>query len=331
MIKKTVHLIFVLLSSIACLQSTAQDIAVASGTACKIAANETFHVNGLTLVPSAAFDLNGLSITKNTTITNTVSSVTSISRHYLFSANSPAYSGTVQIGYLDAELNGLTESTLETNYYNGSAWSQVTSATNDATNNYVLTNALSSTILREITLASSSSPLPVEWLDFTATKQEHDVLLEWSTAQEMNTQDFVVQHSIGGEVFANLNTQAAAGNSSTIQKYNYVHTSPVVGYNYYRIHQRDIDGGSAYSEIRKVEFSTGIATNDIQILGNPIQMNELALITPIDQDIALYSMVGQLCWEKHLEAGNHIIDVSFLPKGTYLLKTSTTSHKLVKL
>ena len=331
MIKKTVHLIFVLLCSIACLQSTAQDIAVASGTVFKIAANETFRVNGLTLVPSAAFDLDGLSITKNTTITNTVSGVTSISRHYLFSANSPAYSGTVQIGYLDAELNGITESTLETNYYNGSAWSQVTSATNNTTNNYVLTNALSSATLREITLASSSSPLPVEWLAFTATKQEHDVLLEWSTAQELNTLDFVVQHSTDGTVFTNVASQAAAGNSSTIQEYNYVHTAPVVGYNYYRIHQRDMNGESAYSEIRKVKFSTGMATNDIQILGNPIQMNELALITPIDQDIALYSMVGQLCWEKHLAAGSHTVDVSFLPKGTYLLKTSTSSHKVVKL
>ena len=109
MIKKTVYLFFVSLCSLACLQATAQNISVASGTAFKIAANETFHVNGLTLVPSAAFDLDGLSITKNTSITNTVSGVTSISRHYLFSANSPAYSGTVQIGYVDVELNGLTE------------------------------------------------------------------------------------------------------------------------------------------------------------------------------------------------------------------------------
>jgi hypothetical protein len=207
----------------------------------------------------------------------------------------------------------------------------VTSTTNDATNNYVLTNALTSTTLREITLASSSSPLPVEWLDFTATKQQKDVLLQWSTAQEINSLDFVVQHSIDGEIFTNLNTQAAAGNSSSIQEYNYVHTSPVVGYNYYRIVQRDFEGESSYSEIRKVKFSTGMAANDVQILGNPIQMNELALITPIDQDIALYSMVGQLCWDKHLAAGSHTVDVSFLPKGTYLLQTSTTSHKVVKL
>ncbi|MFT4875740.1 MAG: hypothetical protein ACI8S2_000469 [Bacteroidia bacterium] len=330
--KKTTPIFVILLCSIACLQSAAQDITVTSGTAFKIAANETFQVNGLTLVPSAAFDLNGLSITKNATITNSASSgATAVSRFYLFSANSPAYSGTIQVNYLDTELNSLTESTLEVNNYDGSVWTSVTSTTNNTTNNYVLSNALTSTTLREISLASSSSPLPVEWLAFTATKQQNDVLLQWSTAQEMNTLDFVVQHSIDGEVFTNLTTQAAAGNSSTIQEYNYVHTSPVVGYNYYRIHQRDIDGGSAYSEIRKVKFSTGMAANDIQILGNPIQMNELALITPIDQDIALYSMVGQLCWEKHLAAGSHTVDVSFLPKGTYLLKTSTTSHKVVKL
>ena len=332
MIKKTVHLIFVLLCSIACLQSAAQDIAVASGTAFKIAANETFQVNGLTLVPSAAFDLNGLSITKNTSITNTASSgATAVSRFYLFSANSPAYSGTIQVNYLDAELNGLTESTLEVNNYDGSVWTSVTSTTNNTTNNYVLSNALTSTILREIALGSSSSPLPVEWLAFTATKQQNDVLLQWSTAQEMNTLDFVVQHSIDGEVFTNLTTQAAAGNSSTIQEYNYVHTAPVVGYNYYRILQRDFDGESSYSEVRKVKFSTGTAANDIQILGNPIQMNELALITPIDQDIALYSMLGQLYWKKHLAAGSHTVDVSFLPKGTYLLQTKTTSHKVIKL
>jgi hypothetical protein len=330
--KKTTPLFVILLCSIACLQATAQDFTVASGTDFKIAANEIFQVNGLILVPSAVFDLNGLSITKNTSITNTApSGATAVSRFYLFSANSPAYSGTIQVNYLDSELNGLSESSLEVNNYDGSVWTPVTSTTNNTTNNYVVSNALTSTILREIALASSSSPLPVEWLAFTATKQQKDVLLQWSTAQEMNTLDFVVQHSIDGEVFTNLTTQAAAGNSSAIQEYNYVHTAPVLGYNYYRILQRDFDGKTSYSGKEVVEFKTGIAANDIQILGNPIRMNELALITPIAQDIALYSMLGQLCWEQHLAAGSHTIDVSFLPKGTYLLQTSTTSHKVVKL
>jgi hypothetical protein len=325
-------LLFVLLSSIACLPANAQDLFVTSGTTFKIAANETLHTNGLTLIPSAAFDLDGLSITKNTTLANAATSgATAISRCYLFSANSPAYSGTLQIDYLDGELNGLTESTLETNNYDGSIWTPMTSATNDATNNYVLTNALSSTILREITLASSSSPLPVEWLDFTATKQKLDVLLQWSTAQEMNTLDFVVQHSIDGELFTDIATKAAAGNSRTIQEYNYVHTAPVVGYNYYRILQRDFDGESSYSEIRKIEFTTERNEYTLQVLGNPIRTNKLTFSTSIHQNISLYSATGYFYWQKILEAGSHYIDVSFLPKGTYFLKTKTTNYKLVKL
>jgi hypothetical protein len=91
-----------------------------------------------------------------------------------------------------------------------------------------------------------------------------------------------------------------------------------------------MNGESAYSEIRKVKFSTGMAANDIHILGNPIQASELSLATPVDQDIALYSMLGQLYWQQHLAAGSHTIDVSFLPKGTYLLQTKTTSHKVIK-
>ena len=141
---------FLLLISIC---SSAQNLLVSSGTTFEILANETFHINGLTMVPSSSFDLDGLSISKNTTLTfPATSGATSISRSYLFSANSPSYNGTIQINYLDVELNGLTESTLETNNYNGSIWMQASSATNDVTNNFVLTNAISNTILREIRL-----------------------------------------------------------------------------------------------------------------------------------------------------------------------------------
>ena len=328
---KTATSLFVLLCSLASIHANAQDLTVTSGTVFQISSGETFHVNGLTLTPTAAFDLNGLSLSKNTTITNTVSGGTSVSRYYLFSATSPAYSGAVQINYQDGELNSLSESTLQLNNYTGSAWTQVSSATNDGTNNYVLSNSLSSATLRELTLASSSAPLPVTWLDFTATKKDKAVLLNWSTAQELNTLDFVVQHSTDGVVFTNAASQTAAGNSSSIQNYYYVHTSPVLGYNYYRLHQRDFDGESSYSDIRFVKFSTNSTTNDIQIIGNPLQTNQLTLVTPIDQYIALYTVVGQLCWTKHLEEGSHTIDVSFLPKGTYLLQTKTSSQKLIKL
>jgi hypothetical protein len=72
-------------------------------------------------------------------------------------------------------------------------------------------------------------------------------------------------------------------------------------------------------------------TNDVRVVGNPLQTNELTLVTPVDQEIAIYTMVGQLCLKQQFEAGSHTLDVSFLPKGTYLLQTPTSSQKIIKL
>ena len=312
----------------------AQDIYVTSGTTCQLSAGTTFSVNGLTLVNSSVFDLNGLSITKNTTLTNSAGSSppASVGRYYLFSATTPSFSGTVKVNYLDAELNGITESVLEVNNYTGSAWTYNSSNVNDVTNNYVLSNALSGVTLREIALASSAAPLPVTWLNFTATKQGNGVMLHWSTAQEINSRDYMVQHSLNGQQFTDLTTQAAAGNSSTILHYTYLNTKPFLGSNYYRICQRDFNGAITYSAIRYLNFSAEPnSAKDLHIIANPIQGNELQIMTQSEEDISIYNMVGQLFFEKHFDKGIHTIDMSHFEIGTYLLRTNTTTIKLLKL
>ena len=313
----------------------AQDIYVASGTTFEVAAGTTFHVDGLTLINSAPFDFNGLTVTKNTTRTNDAgaSPPPAADRYYLFNTNTSSFSGTVQVNYEDAELTGLVESSLQVNNYSGSGsvWSNYASTTNDVTNNYVLSNALSGVTLREIALASSSAPLPVTWLNFTATKQGDNVLLHWSTAQERNSLDYVLQHSFDGKHFTDLNTRAAAGNSSTILHYNYVHNTPISGFNYYRILQRDFNGASSYSVIRQINFSKENTSSKVQIIENPIQGNELQIMTQGEEDISIYNMVGQLFFEKHFDKGIHTIDMSHFEIGTYLLRTNTITIKLIKL
>ena len=309
----------------------AQDFYTTSGTSVSISTNNVFHVNGLTLTPSSSFSLDGISITKNSSINNVVgTSATAASRFYLFSGNTNAYSGAIKMDYEDGELNGLSESSLEVNIYSGSGWSNITSLTVDVNNNYVSSNSVSGASLREIGLASSTTPLPVTWLDFTATKQRKDVLLEWSTAQEINTLDFVVQHSINGQSFENLNVQSAALNSNNIETYEYLHTSAFWGPNYYRILQRDVDGEFSYSELRYIHFTDENPTNTITVVGNPIQDNQLRLILSLEDDVSLYNTVGQFYWKKHLSIGQHTLNVKELPKGTYFLHTSTSNQKFIK-
>ncbi len=313
----------------------AQGIYVASGTTFEVATGTTFHVDGLTLINSAPFDFNGLTVTKNATRTNNAgaSPPPAADRYYLFNTNTPSFSGTVQVNYEDVEVIGLVESSLQVNNYSGTGtvWNNYTSTTNDVTNNYVLSTTLSGVTLREIALASSSAPLPVTWLNFTATKQGDNVLLHWSTAQEKNSLDFVIQHSFDGGNFTDLNTQSAAGTSSAILHYNYVHNTPISGFNFYRILQRDFNGLSSYSVVRQINFSKEKMAPKVQIVENPIQGNDLQIVIQGEEDISIYNMVGQLFFEKHFDKGIHSIDMSHFEIGTYLLRTNTNTIKLLKL
>ena len=155
--------------SFASLQIHAQIITVQNGTSLTIQSGASFYANGLTLTPSADFTITNVTLTRNNTITNP-SYNTSINRAYKFSATTPAFSGTVRIDYQDAELNGLSEPPLQVNIHNGVSWAAYASATNDVTNNYVVSTAISSVALNELTLASSLGTLPLVWLSFTAQK-----------------------------------------------------------------------------------------------------------------------------------------------------------------
>ena len=96
--------------------------------------------------------------------------------------------------------------------------------------------------------------------------------------------------------------------------------------------QRDIDGAIDYSDVRLVVFGPrNPFAEDLFILGNPIVGQTLNLKSTINQTIHLYTMVGSLCWSKQLTMGQQNIDVIDLPKGTYLLRTSQASYRIIKL
>lgn len=90
-----------------------------------------------------------------------------------------------------------------------------------------------------------ATPLPVNLTSFTGEKQSvHDVL-KWSTSDEQNCNYFNLQHGTDGIHFTNIakvNTKAENGNSSNTLNYEFNHTSPKAGHNYYRLEQVDIDG-----------------------------------------------------------------------------------------
>lgn len=306
----------------------AQLLKVLPGTDLTILSGTIFKVEDLTLTPSADFTISDNTLTNSTTLIH--SSVNPyISRVYQFTNSTNPYSGSVQINYTDgAELNGIAENALTLNVHNGTSWiSYPVVIVRDGTNNFVLTDGLSAVNLNEITLADLATPLPLVWLSFTAIKENKTVLLQWATAQEQNTRDFVVLHSSNGINWTGIGFLPAAGNSSIVSNYRFVHNTPVTGNNYYRILQTDMDSRSSYSNLRMLKFTA--SDKPFTIIGNPVTNNVLTVQVNATTNLALYSSDGKLLWQEQLNPGTNYIDVSRYAKGTYLLKANSAVQKIV--
>jgi fibronectin-binding autotransporter adhesin len=101
---------------------------------------------------------------------------------------------------------------------------------------------------------TGSSPLPVQLLSFTATRQGTTVRTAWATASEQNSAHFMVERSANGNTFSDVQRVAAQGNTLTRHDYTAVDGKPLPGTSYYRLRQVDLDGKVAYSPVATVRF-----------------------------------------------------------------------------
>jgi hypothetical protein len=179
----------------------------------------------------------------------------------------------------------------------------------------------------QFAIGSTEALLPLTWMDFSARIEGEAVALEWKTASEQNTKDFVVQHSTNGLDWKSTGTVPAAGNSTSMRKYRFVHQSPVSGTNYYRLLQRDIDNNYQYSNVQTVRFSSN--TERMLILGNPVVNGILEVSVHEKTNISLKSMNGTVLLRQQLAPGKNQIDIHHLAAGTYILIADQELAKLV--
>ena len=115
-------------------------------------------------------------------------------------------------------------------------------------------------------MAAPCATLPVSLLDFTAVLNQQQVDVNWTTAKEVDSKEFVVQRSVDGINFDDIHTQVAAGNSSQTLYYSYLDLIPLTGESYYRLKQIDLNDAVTYSNL--VLLINDI-TLDITVFPNP--------------------------------------------------------------
>ncbi|MEO0778445.1 MAG: hypothetical protein AAF146_17895 [Bacteroidota bacterium] len=73
-------------------------------------------------------------------------------------------------------------------------------------------------------------------------------MLEWSTAQEANSQMFIVEKSSDGIAYENIGVVNAAGASADERSYRYLDINATTDKVFYRLRQVDTDGTGSFSQ-----------------------------------------------------------------------------------
>lgn len=113
-----------------------------------------------------------------------------------------------------------------------------------------------------------NGPLPITLLNFTGTLKGNDVLLDWSTSNELNSKEFEIEKSNDGITYRSLNSIPAAGFSTSTKNYGYLDIE-ATEINYYRLKMVDLDGKYRMSDVVIIK-NNGLA-QDLTSVTNPFK------------------------------------------------------------
>ncbi len=182
--------------------------------------------------------------------------------------------------------------------------------------------------------------LPVKLINFAAKKDNNRVKIEWSTANETNSDYFLIEKAGADGVFSYLDKQSSSKeNSTTVKNYVTFDINPFNGANYYRLTQVDKNGDIAKPMLTSVDFNELIVVN-AKAFPNPTQKDinfSLENFKGKSIKTKLINLYGQLVHEEEFSiqtgAGKYQLSLrNELPKGQYILTLSDhTFKKNIKL
>jgi len=110
------------------------------------------------------------------------------------------------------------------------------------------------------------NPLPVKFVGFTvAKKNTSDVLIEWSTAEELEANMYELERSYDGSNWNTIAYLTAAGTAQNLNNYSYTDKNITAKVVYYRVKQVDIDGSFTYTSVKSIKNDVVPTNADIRI------------------------------------------------------------------
>jgi hypothetical protein len=168
----------------------------------------------------------------------------------------------------------------------------------------------------------ASTPLPVNLVSFTARKLNGSVKLSWTTAQESNSREFIVERSVNSGNWETIASVPANGNATTTINYSATDAHPAKGNNYYRLKMVDKDAKFEYSVVRRVNFDEPVSYT---VYPNPAtNLLNIAMdnATAARSSVQVLNVQGQVMLNKQNAGNNQLVqlNISALTSGIYFLK-----------
>ena len=177
--------------------------------------------------------------------------------------------------------------------------------------------------------------MPVELLSFEGKNIEGGNFLTWTTANEVNNKGFQVERrQAATDTWDAIGFVAANNKASNYQflddhrrdAINRVSTATATT-EYYRLRQIDNDGKETLSKVVSIQAK---GNNKLSVYPNPVS-NTLTIETEVNGDYQIFNLLGQVVLRGQTSpVGVAGLDVSALPKGSYILKMGNEQAQFIK-
>jgi len=174
--------------------------------------------------------------------------------------------------------------------------------------------------------------VPVELSSFSAEVSGKDVMLNWTTATELNNQGFEIERSFDNENFDKIGFVPGFGTTTEMKSYSFRISDVSAGVQYYRLKQIDFDGTTTI--YNSVEVSGPVPNTFVLNQNHPNPFNPSTTISfslPVESNVTirLFNMLGQevaQIADGNFQAGSHNIDFSAdnLTSGAYIYTLEAT-------
>jgi hypothetical protein len=157
--------------------------------------------------------------------------------------------------------------------------------------------------------------VPVELTSFTGSAMQDGVLLNWTTATELNNQGFDIERSTSTEDWTKIGYVPGYGTTTEPNSYSYLDGNVATGTYYYRLKQMDFDGQFTYSS--EIEVLVDLSPSNFELFQNypnpfnPTTTIQFQVPEAGDVSIVIYDMLGQVVKElfaENVQAGKYSVD-----------------------